>query len=116
VITTQPSGAITRNVIKDDSFTVTCTVVGGIPATLDWYRNGTRLVESNRIGLTHTSHTSVILTIRRLNERDSGVYICVANTTAIASINTTISLNVQSKLNLFSILIITDFLQLFLDS
>ena len=113
MVTTQPSGEITRNVIEGDSFTVTCMVDGGIPATLDWYRSGIRLTESIRIGLTHSSHTSVVLTIRQVNETDGGVYTCVAGVTATTSINTTISINVQSKLisfNSTTVYYVTDFL------
>ena len=100
MITTQPSGVI--SVIEGNSFTITCTVDGGIPSTLNWYRDGMRLNESNGIGLTHTSHTSVVLTIRQVNETDRGIYTCVAGITATTSINNTISVNVLSKLNLFS--------------
>jgi len=100
-VTTHPPGGTTRNVIESDPFMIACNVSGGTPSTLDWYRNGMRLTENNRIGLTHPGPNEVVFTIRHLNETDSGAYTCVARITDTMSINTTINLNVLSKFWVF---------------
>ena len=76
MVTTRPSGSL--HIVEGDTATITCTVEGGTPSTLDWYRNGMKLSESDSIGLSHTSPTIVVLTLRNVISSDGGVYMCNA--------------------------------------
>ena len=100
-ITTRPSGNL--NIVEGNTFTVTCTVEGGIPSTLDWYRNGVKLTENGSIGLSHTNQNSVALTLRNVTSSDNGDRTCVATTTAGDTIRANITVNVLSKLYFISV-------------
>ena len=93
-IITRPSGNL--NIVEGDTFTVTCTVEGGSPSILDWYRNGVKLTENSRIGLSHTNPNSIALTLRNVTTLDDGDHTCVAITVGDI-ISAYITVNVLSK-------------------
>ena len=69
---------------------------GGIPSTLDWYMNGIKLTENGSIGLSHTSPSSIVLTLRNVTTSDAGSHVCVA-TVAGRNISATIVVDVLSE-------------------
>jgi len=71
-------------------------VEGGSPSTLNWYRNGMKLTENSRIGLSHTNPNSIALTLRNVATLDDGDHTCVAITVGDV-IRAGIRVNVLSK-------------------
>lgn len=96
MIFTRPFGNLT--IIEGNTGSITCTVEGGTPSTLDWYRNGIKLTEGNgNIGLSHTTVNSVVLTLRNVTSLNSGGHMCVATTAAGTNISASVIVNVLSK-------------------
>lgn len=96
MITTRPSRNL--SIVEGDIGTISCTVEGGIPSTLDWYRNGIKLTENGSIGLSYTGLNNVVLTLRNVTSSASGDYTCNATTAAGEVITKSIVANILSKL------------------
>lgn len=90
MVTTRPSGSL--HIVEGNTATITCTVEGGTSSTLDWYRNGIKLSETDSIGLSHTSPTIVVLTLRNVISSDDGIYMCIA---AVTGVNLTVDITVD---------------------
>ena len=96
MIVIRPSSNVA--IVAGNTVTITCTVEGGTPSTLDWYRNGVELTETGSIGLSHTSMNSVVLTLRNVTPSDDGAHTCVGITAAGDVIRASIVVNVLSEL------------------
>ena len=58
--------------------------------------NGIKLTENDSIGLSHTSPTNIVLTLRNVTSSDAGNYMCIA-TLAGHSVSATIVVDVLSE-------------------
>ena len=52
--------------------------------------NGIKLTENGSIGLSHTSPTSIVLTLRNVTSYDAGNYMCIATLTGHSVSATTV--------------------------
>ena len=95
MVVTRPSRNV--SVVEGNTVTITCTVEGGTPSTLDWYRNGIELTENFGIGIAHTSMRSVVLTLRNVTSLDNGLHTCVGTTTVGDPIRASVEVNVLSE-------------------
>ena len=95
MIVTRPSRNV--DVVEGNTVTITCTVEGGTPATLDWYRNGMELTENGSIGIAHTSMRSVVLTLRNVTSSDNGDHTCVITTAVGDVMRASVEVNVLSE-------------------
>ena len=95
MIVTRPSRNV--DVVEGNTVTITCTVEGGTPATLDWYRNGMELTENGSIGIAHTSMRSVVLTLRNVTSLDNGDHTCVGTIAVGDVMRASVEVNVLSE-------------------
>ena len=91
----RPSTSV--DAVEGNTVTITCTVEGGAPSTLGWYRRGMELIENASVGLSHTSTNNVVLTLRNVTQSNDGTHTCIAVTTAGDVVRKSVAVNVLSE-------------------
>ena len=82
--------------VTTDAIMLTCTASANPTPMVTWWRNGLRLISSERVEITimalETSMASSTLTIQGLELADDGVYVCIAsNPAGTVNINTSVT-------------------------
>ena len=86
------------DVVEGNAVTITCTVEGGAPSTLGWYRHGMELIENASVGLSHTSTNNVVLTLRNVTRSDDGTHTCIAVAATGDVVREGVTVNILSEL------------------
>ena len=96
VIIIRPSKSV--DVVEGNVVTITCTVEGGAPSTLGWYKDGMELIENASVGLSHTSTNNVVLTLRNVTRSGGGTHTCIAVAATGDVVRESVTVNVLSEL------------------